>query len=541
MSKVTGGCGGKQKGGKSSKKGCGSDQVSSKTVGLSTSNNSSVVTLLRKALRNDDGSDKDLLAEFPSFTKVTRNGLDLAVEFRCGKDLSKDEASACFRMAKDHMEDEYNSSGYGWDDKDKWDELTSKESRVLLLLDAERSVVGFVSFRLTLQGECWNAMEGAPCLFVYDLQLTPPHRRKGVGKQLALTLEMMAKKGKMSHVSALVTSRDELGASFFSSLRGWVDDTGRMMAMEAADTDDDTFRVYSKCIDGSVGKRQQEAQEAQQLAMQLAAMAAQAERTPPAKAEAEKPPAKATAKAEPEPAAADVADAADAAGGAAEGKGKNAEKNAKKKAKAKAKKAQGAGAEAEVEPAGEADAEAAAASAAGRPSPRTPEATRAEEGEEGPLSAARTAQKQPAQKQPFKFDLSADVSAAGPPKGEAEAVEAAPFKFTFQPVAGKEAPAGGAGAAPPAFPFQPAAGVEAPPAFPDLRSALRGDGGGEAEEGLGEEGDEVDGVIEGLCEMFEEQNGRAATEEEIKMWVATIKEANEAGAFAPAGGAALAA
>lgn len=44
--------------------------------------------------------------------------------------------------------------------------------------------------------------------------------------------------------------------------------------------------------------------------------------------------------------------------------------------------------------------------------------------------------------------------------------------------------------------------------------------------------DEVDQVIQELCDMFEQQNGRAATDKEIGMWIDTIKEANAAGAFA---------
>ena len=184
-------------------KGVGSDIISSRTQKLSTTSHGDVVTLLRRALRNDDGTDKDLLAEFPSFNKFARNGLNLAVEFRCGKQLSKAEATACFGMTKAHMEEEYDLSGYGWDDDDKWAEITSKESRLLLLFDPaapERQPIGFVNFRLTLQGECWNAMEGAPCLYMYDIQLLEAYRRKGVGKQLLLTLEMMAKKARMRRV-----------------------------------------------------------------------------------------------------------------------------------------------------------------------------------------------------------------------------------------------------------------------------------------------------------------------------------------------------
>ena len=85
MSKVSAGGGKQGKSGKSRSKGSGADIVSSRTESLATSRNTGVVTLLRKALRNDDGTERDLLAELPSFTKYARNGLDLAIEFKVGK------------------------------------------------------------------------------------------------------------------------------------------------------------------------------------------------------------------------------------------------------------------------------------------------------------------------------------------------------------------------------------------------------------------------------------------------------------------------
>lgn len=242
-------------------KGSGAEVTGVRLSPLSTSRHSSVVTLLREALRNEDGSEKDLLAPLPSLSAFRRKGLDLSIEFRCGKQLSKPEASACFALAKEHMQKEYDASGYGWDDDDKWGEICSREARLLLLFDAAspaRPLVGFVSFRLTLQGECWNAMEGAPCLFVYDLHVASEYRRKGVGKQLLLTLEIMAKRANLGYVCALLTSASEQAATFFSSVKGWRDDTASIKHMEAADPDDDTFRVYAKCLDGAVLKEKEE-------------------------------------------------------------------------------------------------------------------------------------------------------------------------------------------------------------------------------------------------------------------------------------------
>jgi hypothetical protein len=40
--------------------------------------------------------------------------------------LSKAQLEWAFQVVKGNMQDLYNSSGYGWDDEDKWKELTEK-------------------------------------------------------------------------------------------------------------------------------------------------------------------------------------------------------------------------------------------------------------------------------------------------------------------------------------------------------------------------------------------------------------------------------
>ena len=46
----------------------------------------------------------------------------------------------------------------------------------------------------------------------------------------------------------------------------------------------------------------------------------------------------------------------------------------------------------------------------------------------------------------------------------------------------------------------------------------------------GGEDDDIDRVIGELCEMFEAEHGRAPTDDEVKIWVSQINEANLAGA-----------
>ena len=38
--------------------------------------------------------------------------------------------------------------------------------------------------------------------------------------------------------------------------------------------------------------------------------------------------------------------------------------------------------------------------------------------------------------------------------------------------------------------------------------------------------DELDKIIEGLTQMFEEKYGRKPTEDEVKIWISQIKEAS---------------
>ncbi|EOD22154.1 hypothetical protein EMIHUDRAFT_207283 [Emiliania huxleyi CCMP1516] len=281
MSKVSGGCGGKSKGGKSRSKGVGSDVAAVRTVKLSTSANGDVVSTLRRALRNDDGTDRDLLNDLPAGLRaLKRSGLDLEIEFHSGKKLNRADAKVCLAMCREELQEEYEVSGYGWDEEDKWGELTSSESRLLLFREAVgRRIVGYASFRLTLQGECWNCMEGSPCLFVYDLLVLPEYRRKGVGKQALLTLEMAARKARLAYVCALVTSASALGPPFLSAIKGWRDDTAAVLQMDAADPDDDSFRVYAKCVDTSILQAEQQSQTGEAEALSAAPTAERKEPT----------------------------------------------------------------------------------------------------------------------------------------------------------------------------------------------------------------------------------------------------------------------
>eukprot|EP00976_Prorocentrum_cordatum_P106162 1194397-Prorocentrum_minimum.AAC.2 len=111
---------------------------------------SDYVVLLRKALRTEQGSDKDVLAELvPAFHSFDRNGLKLDIQFTTR--LSKSERTFAFDLTKQNMQSVVDSSGFGWDKNEKMEELTEKSARFLVVRDEERQLVAFVNFRFTLQ------------------------------------------------------------------------------------------------------------------------------------------------------------------------------------------------------------------------------------------------------------------------------------------------------------------------------------------------------------------------------------------------------
>jgi GNAT superfamily N-acetyltransferase len=168
-----------------------------------------------------------VLADVAAFAKFDRNGLDLEIEFSSPKNLSAKTRKFMLTLAKAQMEQVVDSSGYGWDDEDREEELKEEASRYLLVRRREdRALVGFADFRFTLQGDIEQKMEGFPSLLVNDLQLAPEVQRKGLGRHLAMTLEMIARKQKMTFMQLKVFKGCDAGEGFVSTkLKGFAPDS----------------------------------------------------------------------------------------------------------------------------------------------------------------------------------------------------------------------------------------------------------------------------------------------------------------------------
>lgn len=260
MIHATGGKGGGGKGGKKKSKG-GKGKAIVKTKKMkSTAAGTDKIVQLRKALFDDAGKDKNVLADFKAFQKFSRNGLQLNIDFYTGSNVSPTTRRWMHSLTKRNMKEVYDKD-YGWDDEDKMSELRENATRFLVVTqefdenEKLTKAVAFVNFRFTLQGECYDAMKGETCLFIYDIQVEPEYQRKGLGKHLMQLCELMGTKQKMKFVQLLIPNGNDVAVSFLSKkLKGYEFDANGLDFVDG-DVSDFGFKLQSKCIDRELKKR----------------------------------------------------------------------------------------------------------------------------------------------------------------------------------------------------------------------------------------------------------------------------------------------
>ena len=75
--------------------------MSQKEEKLKTSKAAEAIMLLREAIYDREGKDRDVLADFGPMAKYDRNGLDLVVQFAAAKEIVETERTffACLEFA----------------------------------------------------------------------------------------------------------------------------------------------------------------------------------------------------------------------------------------------------------------------------------------------------------------------------------------------------------------------------------------------------------------------------------------------------------
>lgn len=241
----------KQTSGKSSSGG-GSIKVT-KSVARKTTSIDDTIVALRRAVFNDDGSDKDVCESLKPFMKYDRQGMDIDIKFT--PKLSKTEREWAFDLIKENMEERYDASGYGWDDEDKERELIEDGARFLVARwsdDADSldqgELCAIAHFRFSVQGEFVDVMSGESCLIVWDLHVEHEHQRKGLGKHMLTILELVAKREGISRVYIPVQLEDDIAQDWIDSVcvpKGYAPDPS-LKALIDFDAEMEGFEPYCK-------------------------------------------------------------------------------------------------------------------------------------------------------------------------------------------------------------------------------------------------------------------------------------------------------
>ncbi|XP_041354621.1 N-alpha-acetyltransferase 40-like [Gigantopelta aegis] len=160
---------------------------------------------------------EDPLAPFVVFKKFDRNGLVAKIECKRVGDLDKQTIDWAFELTKTNMKDLYAQSEWGWKDREKKDEMIEHKAWYLVARDNDDKPIAFVHFRFDMEFD-------EEVLYLYEIQLVPEIRKKGLGKFLVLTLELMANKYDMRKVMLTSFKHNKEGFDFFKALKYDVDE-----------------------------------------------------------------------------------------------------------------------------------------------------------------------------------------------------------------------------------------------------------------------------------------------------------------------------
>ncbi|XP_060602682.1 N-alpha-acetyltransferase 40-like [Ruditapes philippinarum] len=159
------------------------------------------------------------LSMLEPFKKFERNGVSLVIDFKRSGDMDDETKEFVFQLCKKNMQTLYEKCGvHGWKDREKREEMSEERALYLIVRNKDGEPVAFVHFRFDMEYD-------EEVLYCYEIQLTEPLRRKGLGKFLMQILELLAYKTEMTKVMLTVFKANDSAVTFFmEALKYEIDD-----------------------------------------------------------------------------------------------------------------------------------------------------------------------------------------------------------------------------------------------------------------------------------------------------------------------------
>nr|CAG4637546.1 EOG090X0MNC [Ceriodaphnia reticulata] len=181
-------------------------------------------------------SQENPFGQLVAFQSFSRNGLE--VQLKCCKvsQLEKTTIDWSCDLLKRNMKQMYEESAWGWNEKEKFVEMTENSAWYLIAFNKDGSPLAFSHFRFDID-------YGLPVLYCYELQLELECRSKGLGRFMLQILELMAFKANMKKVVLTVFLHNLNAVGFFKSLGYSVDETSPLNTLE----EQFDYEILSKC------------------------------------------------------------------------------------------------------------------------------------------------------------------------------------------------------------------------------------------------------------------------------------------------------
>ncbi|CAG0920036.1 unnamed protein product [Notodromas monacha] len=161
---------------------------------------------------------EDPLEKFAAFKTFASK--EVAANINCVwyEHLDNDTRDWVFDLTRRNMMDLYNDSHWGWNQKEKEQDMFHPDARYIIARDANQKPIGFVNFRFDMD-------YGLPVFYLYEIQLECGYHRFGLGRRLMAISELVAFSAKMMKVVLTVLDKNEAACKFFNALGYTLDES----------------------------------------------------------------------------------------------------------------------------------------------------------------------------------------------------------------------------------------------------------------------------------------------------------------------------
>jgi len=161
----------------------------------------------------------DPLESLPSFKKFSKNGLDLTLSTKRVSDLNHDGKEFIIDLLAKNMKKLYEDSEWGWNDKNKREEMLDEKAWYLLAETSDGTIAGYSHFRYDMDFD-------DEVVYVYEIQIDSTYQRKGLGRFMMQVLEMLAFKADMRKIMLTVFKHNPEAENFFKkTMKYEIDET----------------------------------------------------------------------------------------------------------------------------------------------------------------------------------------------------------------------------------------------------------------------------------------------------------------------------